>query len=105
MSDKCIILITCPDEKNAEELAMVLLKKKLVACVSLVPGIKSFYWWKKKIEKDLEVLMIIKTKRNFFKSVEKEVLKLHPYSVPEIICINIEEGFEKYLKWINGVLR
>ncbi|MEM5879183.1 MAG: divalent-cation tolerance protein CutA [Candidatus Aenigmatarchaeota archaeon] len=101
----CVIFTTCPNEKSAERIAINLLKKRLIACVSIISKIKSFYWWQKKIEKSSEVLMMMKTKGDLFSLVKKEILKIHPYSVPEIICLKIEKGNEKYLKWIEEVVK
>jgi periplasmic divalent cation tolerance protein len=101
----CIVFVTCPNDKKAEKIANVLLKKKLVACVNITPKIKSLYWWENKIEKSNEVLMIIKTKSKLFKKVEKEIKKIHPYEVPEIISIKIEKGLKKYLNWVKEVTK
>lgn len=100
----CVIFVTCPNEKSAEKIAVDLLKKRLIACVNIIPKIKSFYWWREKIEKSSEYLMMMKTKEGFFARVKEEVLKTHPYKIPEIICLKIEKGFEKYLKWIEEVV-
>ena len=101
----CVIFVTCSDEKTAQKIAISLLEKKLVACVNMIPKVKSFYWWKKKIERSSEVLMMMKSRRENFSSIKEEILKIHPYVVPEIICLKIEKGFEKYLKWIEEVVK
>lgn len=99
------MMVTCPDEKNAESIANALIEKKIAACVNIIPKIKSLYRWKNKIEKSFETLMIIKTKENLFSLVKEEVLKVHPYEVPEIVCLKIEKGYEKYMEWIEEVTR
>jgi periplasmic divalent cation tolerance protein len=101
----CLIFITCPNRKSAEKISKSLLKKGLVACINIIPRIKSMYWWEGKIEKSFETLLIIKTKDELFNSVKKEVIKLHPYKVPEVICVRISKGYEKYLKWIKEVTK
>ncbi|MEM5829457.1 MAG: divalent-cation tolerance protein CutA [Candidatus Aenigmatarchaeota archaeon] len=101
----CVIFLTCPKERIAEKVAKDLLKKKLIACASVIPKIKSFYWWEGKIERNSEVLVMMKTEEKLFPLIEKEILKIHPYKIPEIICFRIEKGFEKYLKWIKEVVR
>jgi periplasmic divalent cation tolerance protein len=97
----CLIFITCPNERIAERISESLLKKKLVACVNMVPKIKSVYWWEGKIERSRETLLLIKTKDELFNPVKKEVIKLHPYEVPEVVCVKIRKGHEKYLNWIK----
>jgi len=100
-----ILFITCPNFKSAKKITEHLLKKKLVACVNILPVIKSEYCWKGKIESHSEVLMIVKTKASLYKQIEKEVEKLHPYTVPEIISFKIDKGNEDYLDWISEVTK
>jgi len=96
-----IIFVTCPDGKTAEKLGEILLKKRLAACINVIYTIKSLYWWKKKIEKNHEVLMIIKTREKLVDDLIKTVKKLHPYETPEIIAIPIKKGLKNYLEWIK----
>lgn len=93
------VYITNPSKKVAERIARHLIKKRLVACANIFP-IKSFYWWKKKIEKSNEFVLIVKTTKNNFKKVKDEVRKVHPYSVPCITKINVDAN-EEYEKWIK----
>ena len=96
-----VIFITCPGAKDSRRIADKLLKAKLVACVNTVPKITSRYWWKGKIEKAEECLLIAKTEKRLFKAVEKKVKSIHSYTVPEIIAVPIEAGNPDYLKWIS----
>jgi periplasmic divalent cation tolerance protein len=63
--------------------------------------VHSAFWWNGKIDKAKEVLLIIKTRRNNFKKIEKEVKRLHSYAVPEIIAVPIITGSKEYLRWIE----
>jgi periplasmic divalent cation tolerance protein len=101
----CLIFTTCPNEKIAKRISEELLKKKLAACINIIPKIKSMYWWGRKIEKSDETLLLIKTGENLFDSVKKEVVKIHPYEIPEVICVKIDKGYEKYLDWMEKVVR
>jgi len=101
----CMIFVACPSEKVADKIADTLLKKKLIACANIVPGVKSKYWWKGKIEMSGETLMMMKTKQSLFDKVEKEVRALHPYDVPEVICMKIDKGSKDYLGWVNKVTK
>lgn len=98
------LFITCPNYKSADKISETLLKKKLIACANLLP-IKSKYWWKNKMEKHSEILMILKTKTGLYSPVEKEVKKLHPYDAPEIISFKINKGNKDYLNWISSVTK
>jgi periplasmic divalent cation tolerance protein len=97
-----IVLVTCPDEKTAGKLSDLLLDKRLAACVNVVPGLTSKYWWKGKLEKCSEVLMIIKTRKSLVNEIEKAVKQNHPYDVPEVIAIPIVAGSAEYLDWIES---
>ncbi|MEM5797195.1 MAG: divalent-cation tolerance protein CutA [Candidatus Aenigmatarchaeota archaeon] len=100
-----ILFATCPNFKSAKKISKNLLNKKIVACVNILPIIKSEYWWKGKIESHSEVLMIMKTKTNLYKQVEKEVKKMHSYTIPEIISFKIDKGNKDYLDWISSVMK
>ncbi len=95
------ILVTTPDNTTAERIAYQLLEKKLAACINIVPNLTSIYKWMGKIETSQETLMIIKTKTELFEEIKKEIRRIHPYQVPEIISIPIQDGNKEYLKWIE----
>jgi periplasmic divalent cation tolerance protein len=101
----CLIFVTCPNEKVAKKISKNLLKKRLVACVNLIPKIKSMYWWEGRIEESCETLLLIKTEENLFNSVKGEVVKQHPYEIPEVVCVRMDRGNKEYLKWIKEVTR
>ncbi|KAG2391978.1 hypothetical protein C9374_013463 [Naegleria lovaniensis] len=96
----CVAYVTSPIGK-AESIAKALLTQKLVACVNIVPQVKSMYWWEGQICSDEEALLIIKTKKDLQNQVIECVKKNHEYSVPEVIFMDITDGNEDYLKWIH----
>jgi periplasmic divalent cation tolerance protein len=97
--------VTCPDKKAAEKIADIILGKRQAACISIIPDIASRYWWKGKIEKSKEVLLIIKTRKNLVKRIEKTVKENHPYEVPEVIAIPVVSGSVDYLDWLEKETR
>lgn len=96
-----VCLVTIDDPEKASQIARLLIEKKLVACVNIVPEILSIYHWKGQVCEDTERLMIMKTRFDLFPDLEKAIKKLHPYEVPEIIALNIEAGWPDYLRWID----
>ena len=97
----CCVLTTVPTISKARQLAGLLVSRRLAACIQVLPGIESHYRWKGKKEISKEVLLIIKTSTPLYKSLEKIILKHHPYEVPEIVCLPITRGSKSYLDWIT----
>lgn len=100
-----LLLSTVPSFKKARELAGLLVSRKLAACVSIVPGLESHYCWKGKREKSKELLLLIKTKASAYKSLEKTLLKHHPYETPELIAVPITKGNKSYLDWLESEVK
>lgn len=101
MEDFVVVLITAPSEDDAAKIANDIVASGLAACVNIIRNIRSIYSWQGKIEDEGEVLMLVKTRRERFHSLEKRVRELHPYTVPEIIALPIIEGSEAYLGWLK----
>ena len=99
-----VVLITTPTRNEAESLTERLLKQRLAACINLLPS-TSHYWWKDKIEKTEETLMIVKTQPRLINKIVKLVQKHHTYKIPEIIALPIIQGNPKYLEWINETVK
>ena len=97
----CIIFITCRTVREAKAIADSLLKRRLVACANIIDKVNSKFWWRGKINRISETLVILKTKTAHFAMVEKAVKKLHSYEVPEIIALPIMAGSREYCNWIK----
>ena len=95
-----IVFSTAPDQRRARQLARGLLERRLAACINIVPGLESHYWWEGKIERGPEVLMVIKTSKQQLKELERALTEEHPYETPEFLAIAVESGSERYLKWL-----
>ncbi len=94
-----LILVTCP-RGAAERIATRLLERRLAACVSAIGGVTSRYWWDGKLETASESLLLIKTRAELFRDVEREVKSIHPYEVPEIVEVKLGRGSRPYLDWM-----
>jgi periplasmic divalent cation tolerance protein len=103
--DVLVVLCTCPGDSVAGEIATGLLTEKVAACVSRVPGLKSWYRWEGQLRHDDEVLLLIKTTADRYAELEAAIRKLHPYEVPEIIALPVAAGAEAYLRWVADSTR
>lgn len=100
--DVVVVLITAPDLETARKLARGALEARLVACVNLVPGVESHYWWEGRMEQGQEVLMICKTVQTQLTLLEGWIRREHPYQVPEFLVLPVQGGFEGYLDWVKA---
>jgi periplasmic divalent cation tolerance protein len=94
-----IAIVTAPNLKTARSLARVALEARAAACVNLVRGVESHYWWKGKIDHGSEVLMLLKTDRARLAALERLMVSHHPYDTPEFIVVKPSGGNERYLRW------
>jgi periplasmic divalent cation tolerance protein len=101
MADQILLAIsTFPDVETANRIANTLVAEKFVACANLIPAVHSIYHWKEKIETAGEVMVLFKTTEDRLPAFEKKLRSLHPYEVPELICIKIDSGSPDYLRWV-----
>ena len=100
MTDKKIVLTTSGNAADAERIARELLDRRLAACVNIVPGVRSLYRWQGSIHDDGEWLLIIKTTQGAVSAIEAAFGEIHPYDVPELVVLAIEDGSAAYLAWI-----
>ncbi|MBI5038518.1 MAG: divalent-cation tolerance protein CutA [Nitrospirae bacterium] len=96
-----IVLITASSAEEGEKIATSLIDHHLVACVNMVPSVKSFFFWEGKSAQESEVLLIAKSRRPLLDKIVEHVKKTHSYKVPEIIALPIIGGSEEYLKWVR----
>ena len=99
-SQPLVVYCTCPDQTVAERIAETVVGERLAACVNIVPGLTSIYRWEGQIQRDAELLLLIKTRRAVYPLLEARIRVLHPYQVPEIIALPIQAGSAAYLDWI-----
>lgn len=100
-----IVLTTVSESREAETLARKIVEAKLAACVQILPPIISVYSWKDEIEKDSEILLLIKTLPEKYDELEKFISENHPYEIPEIVAISAEKVSENYLDWMKDYLK
>lgn len=97
-----VVLVTAPDPETARRIARQVLEARLVACVNLVPGVESHYWWQGRLESAQEILMVMKTTVDRIPMLQDAVLAAHPYDTAAFVVLPIESGSQRYLEWIQS---
>ena len=96
-----IIFVTASSPQEAQEIARHLLSQKLAACVNMINGVNSLFWWDQKIDQAQETLLIIKSFAHLFAEIKAVVKTEHSYSIPEILAFRVSEGSQEYLDWMS----
>jgi periplasmic divalent cation tolerance protein len=101
MTPYLLCFVTIDDSAKAIDIARSLVNQNLAACVNIAPEVRSVYLWKGQVCDEAERLLIIKTRAELFDQLKTAVKEMHPYEVPEIIAIAIDNGLPEYLNWID----
>jgi periplasmic divalent cation tolerance protein len=105
MKEAVVLLVTTPTTDAAVEIARALVEEGLVACGNVIPAIRSIYRWEGKVQDDAEALLVIKTERRLVPAVKERLPVLHPYQVPEMLVLPVQDGLDPYLEWIAKNVR
>jgi periplasmic divalent cation tolerance protein len=100
MERAVFVYITYPSIVEAEQTGRVLVERRLCACVNILPGMISYYWWRGAVERGEEVVMIVKTRSSLAERVSSAVKEMHSYTTPAILVIPLESVDKGYLAWL-----
>ena len=95
-----VVLATAPDLDTAERLAQDVLERRLVACVTILPGARSHYWWQDRLETAEEAQIVMKTTQPRWPLLQVHWQQIHPYDTPELMALPVTAGFRPYLNWV-----
>lgn len=101
MQEYIQVFTTTDKKQDAEKISRVLVEKRLAACIQIIGPVVSTYRWKGNIEKVEEWLCFIKSKKSVYNELERTIKKIHPYQIPEIICVPVIRGSREYLAWLD----
>jgi periplasmic divalent cation tolerance protein len=100
VTDAMLVLTTLPSAEAAAELAKAVVGEKLAACANLLPAVRSIYRWQGRVQDESEVLVLFKTRQEHFERLKARLLELHPYEIPEVLAVPVEQGYQAYLDWL-----
>ncbi len=100
-NDVWLAISTFPDAEIAGTIAQQLVTAQLAACANVLPGARSIYRWRGKVENASETIVLFKTTRARFAELQNRLKELHPYDVPEIVALPVVDGLPAYLAWVN----
>ena len=95
-----MIMVTTGGRNDAERLGEGLVEARLAGYCSVIPTVHSFYYWDGQLKREHESLLLVKTVESRAQAVQEYVRKNHPYELPEIIQVAIEDGLPRYLQWL-----
>jgi periplasmic divalent cation tolerance protein len=102
MERAVFVYTTYPSVVEAERAGRALVERRLAACVNILPGMVSLYWWQGAVERGTEAVMIIKTRASLAESVRDAVKEMHSYTTPAILVIPLESVDPDYHAWIEA---
>jgi periplasmic divalent cation tolerance protein len=100
MERALLVYTTYPSIVEAERAGRSIVEQRLAACVNILPGMVSHYWWQGAIERGEEVVMIIKTRASLAERVSEAVKADHSYTTPAIMVLPVEQVDAAYLAWL-----
>jgi periplasmic divalent cation tolerance protein len=96
-----VVFITTANAEEAQRIADVLLNERKAACINIVPGVSSLFWWQGKLDSAEESLLIVKTRASVLSQIVNLVKEHHSYDIPEVIALPIIGGNRDYLEWMG----
>ena len=103
MSTKAVMIyVTFPNQEIAVEICHSLLEEKLIACANIFPAHLSVYKWNDKINQELEIAALLKTRSELFEPIQQKILSRHPYECPCITMLPLEKVSAAFLEWIHN---
>ncbi|XP_071622154.1 protein CutA [Heliangelus exortis] len=96
-----IAFISCLNQQIAKDIARAIMDKKLAAYVNILPKSLALYFWKGELEESTEILLLVQTRTSKISELSNYVRSIHPFEIPEIISLPIDQGNPLYLKWIE----
>jgi periplasmic divalent cation tolerance protein len=95
-----LVLTTFANADAAANIIRILVEERLVACGTILPGVRSIYQWEGRIEDTQEVMVFLKTSASSLPALQARLLVLHPYETPEILALDSAAVSPAYAEWV-----
>lgn len=99
--DARFIYITTEDKSEAKKIGKVLVEERLAACVNIIDGMESMFWWEGQAQSESETILIAKTTADAVDQLTKRVNEVHSYDCPCVVALPIEGGHPEFISWIG----
>ncbi len=96
-----VVLTTVSSKEDAVRLARILVERRLAACVNVLPA-TSVYRWQGEMHEDAEHVLVVKTRRTLVDDIKELFEQHHPYELPELVALEVEDGSSAYLNWLRA---
>ncbi len=97
-----LVYMTAPDAETAQRIGRALVERRLAACVNILPGMRSMYWWDGAVQSESETAFLAKTAADRYEALQACLLEMHPYEVPCVVALSIDRGYEPFLRWVEA---
>ena len=101
IGDALVVLSTAPSAEEAVSIGRRLVEEHLAACVNVLPGVRSIFFWEGRVQEADEAVLVIKTLSERYADLERRILALHSYSVPEVLALPVTSGSAAYTAWLR----
>ena len=97
-----IVIVTAANQEEATRISERAVKTRQAACATMVPTVRSLYWWEGELKTEQESMVILKTTVDKFEALQETIRAMHSYEVPEIIAIPVSHGYPPYIEWVRS---
>ena len=95
-----VVLTTLENGDQARAFVRQLLERRVIACGTVFADVTSLYRWNGDVQEAAETQVLLKTRRDRWEDLQAAVRELHPYDVPELLALPVQEGLPSYLDWV-----
>lgn len=100
--DILIVFVSAGSQEEAQKIAKAVVESRAAACATILPSVRSLYWWEGKIADEQESILLLKTTVENYPKVEELVRSHHSYTTPEILAVPVAKGLDQYIAWVRN---